>query len=128
MNFTISNFTVPYQEYSYSIKEILVDVCRQIDDNIVKCMFLILTFYIMTRFMVPVSEKGLSLIMGPDTAGKLMDYACSMLETFSLGAIIYCIVIYFYQNTMTLGYIIWAVILGMIVLLSFILRKIWDIK
>ncbi len=126
MNLSETNFTnlTTYQDVhlqSYGnieikVSEVIADVCKQIDTGIIFSLFLILTFYIFSRIIIPYGLKGWEevypLFKGFFDFIKVKVY--DVLETFSLIAILYIIGLKIYQGLPT-RYYVWLGILGVLV-------------
>jgi len=98
--------------------DIISSVCRQFDEKVLIGLFLILTFYVVSNFMLPISKLGLK-----DMFPKLkpfidgwFDMLYSLLDTLSLASILLIISFAWFQGLITTGFITWLIVLGSIVL------------
>ena len=115
MNFSSYNFTVN-KPTSINVQDVIKDVCTQIDDKIILCLFLIFTFYVMSKLILPYAREGIKL----DVLTPVYDMFENMSEVFSLMSITLVIIFAWIQG-IGLMYKVWAYILiGLIVLVNII--------
>jgi len=115
MNFSSYNFTVNKPSV-INIQDVYRDVCTQIDDKIILCLFLIFTFYVMSKLILPYAREGIKL----DVLVPVYDMFENMSEVFSLMSITFIIILSWVQGISTV-YKVWAyVLIGLIVLVNII--------
>lgn len=115
-----SNFVIPSNNKPISIRvsEVIREICPQIDEKILIGLFLILTFYIFSVIIMPISRKFWiqALPNWEDVIKPTFNYLYSALETFSLGGILLIIGFAYYQESITGGFLTWGIILGIVVI------------
>jgi len=124
-NFT--NMSLPsFEPIIIDTADVIKNVCSQIDDKIVLCCFLILSFWVVNRVMVPRIYNTFKPYVNTffpnslQTFDKIVEYFISFLETGALfgGAVI--VGLAFIQYGFTGLYKVWTIILVGIVLLTII--------
>ena len=104
--------------------DVLTDFCTQIDEKLLLCGFLILSYFIFKNLILPKAYEGFeSYLKNTEYQWLLDDYltkayerALSLLETFAMGSAIFLIVIFYYQQSfpiwMWIFIVIYSIFLG----------------
>lgn len=128
VNYNISQYpgvTQNGMDYVIDVPTIIADVCSQIDDKIILGLFFILTFYVTTRFILPIAIEGFKGYIHKDILDKIYNYYFDISETFALGSVI-MILAFSYLQGWNKGYWIWMFILaGFTVLTAFYKINVW---
>ena len=126
---TLPNGTYISQNMGIDIKEVLRDVCHQVDDKLVLCSMLILTGFIFMKIIYPMGIKELKatypVFFKP--LSPYIDYLLSFSETAMLGGCMFIFGFYIIQNGWYGGYKLWTITLGIFIGLA-ILSKVLEWK
>jgi hypothetical protein len=104
------------QPTALNVVDIYRTVCTGLDRQVIVCLFLILTFYTMTKVVMPLSEEGLgvySLIFK-----DIYAWTEEILDGLCLLAISYVIVLLWLADRLTGGFKIWFIVLISFVILA----------
>lgn len=103
------NLTAPH-DMVFTVREIVDNYCAQIDDRITLALFLILTFYVLSRIVIPLSEKVLikEYPIYAELISRFYRIAESFSETLSLCAVIFILGLRYYQGDVSTGYYYWV--------------------
>lgn len=104
------NYSLTGGTEKINVAVVIKDVCDQIDHKITVCLFLILTFYVMSKLILPYSKEYFKSSTYGILFLPIVDQFESMSETFALMSISLVIVFKFVQGVST-GFIVWGAIL-----------------
>lgn len=109
---------------SFSINEVLNDWCTQIDQKIIFCCLLILTFYVLYKIVAPRSYNAFEGTKFNEIHNLIVDKFISLSETLALISAVLILIFGYIQYEFSIGQLIWIGILILFVILSFIGDKI----
>ena len=110
------------QNVGIDIKEVMRDICTQIDDKILLGLFLILTFYTISRFVLPVACEYFQSVLDKEIIDNLFKFMYSMSETLSLGSIIMIIAFAWVQGLIIGKWLIWVIVIAIFLILTAIYK------
>ena len=104
------NYTLVKPE-AINVADVIVDVCRQIDDKVTICLLLIFTFYISKNFILPYARRYFDeyTIYG-EVVKPVLDSYGRVSDTLSLLAICFILVLRGVQG-LSVGFYVWGGIL-----------------
>jgi len=109
-----------FQPTEINIQDVIRDVCSQIDDKIILGLFLIFTFYVMSKLILPYARKGFEDSPFIDSLNLIFDGFESLSETLSLCSIFLIIIFKWIQGIST-GFKVWAyVLLSLVIIVNII--------
>lgn len=99
-----------------NIFDVFRDVCAGLEHQVLVCLFLILTFYTITKVVMPLSLQGLGafrLALEP-----FYVWVSEFLEGLSLLSISYIIALLWFGDKLTSGFKTWTIVLLAFVILA----------
>jgi len=110
LNMTMSSL----QNQEIHVKDLVDNYCTQIDTKIIIGLIWILYFYVFSKIIAPMSEKGLNALMPQFIGvwGKFIDMFISFSETFALMSIFAILGVAWYQFQFLRTHYVMLYILG----------------
>lgn len=115
-----TDFLVVSQPTALNVVDVYRDVCSGLDGMVIICIFLILTFYTLSRIIVPLAKRGLedSVPVAYAFFGTMLTYVEDFFETMSLMSIMFIVTLLWMGGKLEGRFKLWFAVLTLLVALA----------